>query len=170
MANAWFVIAPVGESQGSPTDPKIPAGSKIVEVATNSAAYSAWLGNGSYNGWQVVMGPFATEAAAKSAAPPAGLSYLSTLIGASAATAISQLSGQPQTGSQVQANVSGASSLSGIFNGLHLSWPGADTFLGRALKIVIGGVLLLAGILKMTGADQAALGVAGQVAGRLPGV
>ncbi len=41
--------------------------------------------------------------------------------------------------------MSGASSLSGIFNGLHLSWPGADTFLGRALKIVIiGGVLLLA--------------------------
>ncbi len=55
-------------------------------------------------------------------------------------------------------------------NGLHLSWPGASTFLGRALKIVIGGVLLVAGILKMTGADKAIVPVAGAVAGRLPGV
>jgi len=169
MANAWFVIAPVGESQGSPTDPKIPAGSKIVEVATNSAAYSAWLGNGSYNGWQVVMGPFATQAAAKSASPPSGLSYLSTLIGASAATAVSQLSGQPQTGSQVQSNVAGSSSLSGILNGLKLTWGGADAFLSRALKIIVGGTLLLAGIIKMTGAGKAIPVVAG-VATKLPGV
>jgi hypothetical protein len=54
--------------------------------------------------------------------------------------------------------------------GLHLAWPGADTFLARALKIVVGGVLLIAGILKMTGTDKAALGVAGAAAGKLPGV
>lgn len=62
------------------------------------------------------------------------------------------------------------SGLGDTLKGLRLHWPSADTFLGRALKIVVGGVLLTAGILKMTGASKAALGVAGQAAGKLPGV
>lgn len=51
-----------------------------------------------------------------------------------------------------------------------LHWPSADNFLVRALKIIVGGVLLVAGILKMSGADKATLGVVGTVAGKLPGV
>lgn len=72
-------------------------------------------------------------------------------------------------GKTVVGSAEAATGTSGL-SGLGLHWPGADTFLSRALKIVIGGVLLLAGILKMTGADKAALGVAGTVAGKLPGV
>jgi len=40
----------------------------------------------------------------------------------------------------------------------------------RTLKVVFGGVLLIAGIVKMTGADKAALGIVGTVAGKIPGV
>lgn len=53
--------------------------------------------------------------------------------------------------------------------GLRLSWPGADTFLGRALKIIAGGVLLLAGIIKLSGAGRA-VPVVAAAAGKLPGV
>jgi hypothetical protein len=35
-----------------------------------------------------------------------------------------------------------------------LKWPSADTFLVRALKIIVGGVLLVAGIMKMTGTSK----------------
>ena len=62
------------------------------------------------------------------------------------------------------------SGVSSALKGLTLHWPSADTFLGRALKIIVGGVLLIAGILTMTGASKAALGVAGQAASKLPGV
>lgn len=54
-------------------------------------------------------------------------------------------------------------------SGAALHWPGADSFLGRALKIVVGGVLLLAGIIKMTGAGRA-LGPVTAAATKLPGV
>lgn len=40
----------------------------------------------------------------------------------------------------------------------------------RGLKIILGGVMLIAGLTKLTGADKAALGVIGTVAGKVPGV
>jgi hypothetical protein len=55
-----------------------------------------------------------------------------------------------------------------ITGGLH--WPGADNFLVRTLKIVVGGVLLIAGILKMTGASRDIGGIITQTAAKLPGV
>jgi len=64
---------------------------------------------------------------------------------------------------------SSSGGLGGLLGG-GLKWPGAHTFLGRALKIVIGGVLLVAGLLKLSGADKAAFGVVGTVAGKLPEV
>jgi hypothetical protein len=88
-------------------------------------------------------GPFASIAAAKAAYPE-------------------DVSGEAASAAEKAAGFT--------LGGLGLHWPSADAFLGRALKIVIGGVLLIAGILKMTGASKAALGVAGQVASKVPGV
>jgi len=84
MSQAWFVVAPVGASQGSFTDPKVPDGSRIAEADTGTPAYKAWTGNGSYGGWQVVMGPFPTKAAAVAAHPPAGLSAVLSAAGLAA--------------------------------------------------------------------------------------
>lgn len=53
---------------------------------------------------------------------------------------------------------------------LNLSWSTVGNFLWRAAKISLGGVLLVAGLLKMTSLDQKALGVVGVVAQKLPGV
>lgn len=65
------------------------------------------------------------------------------------------------------ATPSGSGGLGGYTGGL--KWPGADTFLGRALKIVIGGVLLLAGVIKLSGAGRA-IPVVASAATKLPGV
>jgi hypothetical protein len=87
MSQAWFVVAPVGTSQGSFTNPKVPDGSRLAEADTGTPAYNAWTGNGSYGGWQVVMGPFATKAQAQAAHPPAGLSAVLTAAGLAAQVA-----------------------------------------------------------------------------------
>jgi len=58
------------------------------------------------------------------------------------------------------------SAASGLLSGLHLGGISGHNLLVRGLKIVIGGVLLLAGIMKLAGADTATLGVVG----KLPGV
>lgn len=51
--------------------------------------------------------------------------------------------------------------LSSALSGLNIHWPGADTFLARALKIVIGGVMLVAGILKLSGGSTARIPLPG---------
>lgn len=53
---------------------------------------------------------------------------------------------------------------------LKFSWATVGNFLWRGVKITLGGVLLVAGLLKMTSLDRKALGVVGQAAGKLPGV
>lgn len=168
MASAWFVVAPAGESQGTFLDPTVPGNAKIVEVATTSAAYRAWVSNGAYQGWQVVMGPFATEAQAKAAEPPAGLAALSTLTVAAASTIAHQAVNSPATSpAAIQSEAGG--SLGSLFH-LNLSWASAGNFLWRAAKITIGGTLLVAGLLKLTSLDDKALGVVGKAARQLPGV
>jgi len=111
---------------------------------------------------------YATQAEAE--AHPQTMNTIQAALGG--AQALAGVSGSvtniPTPGGVVGGAATGAAAGSSLL-GLHLSWPGADTFLGRALKIVIGGVLLLAGILKMTGADKAAIPIAGAVAGKLPG-
>lgn len=48
--------------------------------------------------------------------------------------------------------------------GWHLVFGNTGGLLGRIIKVVLGAVLLISGILRMTGADKAALGVAGKAA------
>jgi len=80
--------------------------------------------------------------------------------------------GVGQSPSQAQKDIQGQQQVGGgLLNSLTgaLHWLGADTFLGRALKIVVGGVLLLAGVIKMTGAGRA-IPYAAAAATKLPGV
>lgn len=48
--------------------------------------------------------------------------------------------------------------------GYHLVFGNTTGLLGRILKVVLGAVLLLSGIIRMTSIDKAALGAAGKAA------
>jgi len=167
MATAWFVVAPVGTSQGSFLNPKVPDNSRIAGVDTSSAAYTAWLGNGAYNGWQVVMGPFPTEAAAKAAHPPAGLSAVLTAaqLGATVAAGAAIGSGPTLPGPTVTNPLDWLSNIGQFFSAL--TQP--NLWL-RVAKVLLGGVMVVAGLIKLTGTDKKVYGIAGMAASRLPGV
>lgn len=167
MAVAWFVVAPKGQSQGSFTNPKVPDGSRLAEVDTSSAAYKEWLGNGAYGNWQVVMGPFPTEAAAKAAHPPAGLSAVLTAAGLAAQVAAqSALGSEPNLpGPTVSNPLDWLSNIGQFFSAL--TQP--NLWL-RVAKVLLGGTLVIAGLIKLTGTDKKAYGVVGMAASRLPGV
>src|SRR5271170_4504941 len=90
---AWFVIYPASEGISN----AVPANQKIVEVPVTSAQYQAWVSNGSYQGWQVYMGPFPTQQAAQSAKP--GAISVGTWVGATMAGILGGLgaaAGNPQ--------------------------------------------------------------------------
>jgi len=167
MATAWFVVAPAGASQGTFTDPKVPDNSRIAGVDTSSAAYTAWTGNGAYKGWQVVMGPFPTEAAAKAAHPPAGLRALLTAgqLGATVAAGSAIGSGPTLPGPTVSNPLDWLSNIGQFFTAL--TQP--NLWL-RVAKVVLGGVMVVAGLIKLTGTDKKVYGLAGVAAQRLPGV
>lgn len=167
MAVAWFVVAPKGESQGSFLNPKIPDNSRLAGVDTTSAAYKAWVGNGAYGNWQVVMGPFPTEAAAKAAHPPAGLSAVLTAaqLGASVAAGSVIASGPTLPGPTVSNPLDWLSNIGQFFTAL--TQP--NLWL-RVAKVVLGGVLVIGGLIKLTGTDKKVYGIAGMAAGKLPGV
>jgi len=145
MSNAWFVVAPVGESQGTFLNPKVPDNSRLAEVATGSAAYNAWVNNGSYDGWQVVMGPFSTEAQAKAAHPPAGLNAILTAadLGATAA-AQSALGSEPNLPGPTISNPLAA--LGNFFGDL----TQRNTWL-RILKVMSGIALIVIGLNHLSG-------------------
>lgn len=167
MATAWFVVAPKGASQGSFLNPKVPDGSRLASVDTSSAAYKAWLGNGAYGNWQVVMGPFPTEAAAKAAHPPAGLAAILTAgqLGATVAAGSAIGSGPTLPGPVVANPLDWLSNIGQFFSAL--TQP--NTWL-RVAKVLLGGVLVVAGLIKLTGTDKKVYGIAGMAASKLPGV
>jgi hypothetical protein len=149
MTNAWFVVAPTGESQGSFLNPKVPDGSRLTEVATGSAAYKAWVGNESYNGWQVVMGPFATEAQAKAAHPPAALSAVLTAAGLASSTAA-----QSAVGSEPSLPGATVSNPLDAISGFIKALTEANTWI-RVAKVIIGGTLVIVGLAHISGAGNA---------------
>lgn len=138
----WFVIAPVGADQGSALNPKIPSNSKIVSATVGSPQYNAWVSNGSYHGWQVVMGPFGSKQLAEKAVPPSGLNAVGQIAGAAGQLAKTTPAGAIGIGA-----VSGVAGLTGdVFKGLNLgSW-----FL-RIGEILLGLVLIGVGIARITG-------------------
>ncbi len=75
-------------------------------------------------------------------------------------------------GKTIVGSAEAAAGPGGILSGFTAHWPGADSFLVRALKVVVGGLLLVAGVVKMTGTTDrlAALGPAGMAVSKVPGV
>jgi hypothetical protein len=161
MSDVWFVVAPAGESEGSFLDPKIPANTRLAEVAVGSAAYNAWVNNGSYDGWEVVIGPFSTEAQAKAAHPPAGLSAILTAAELGATTAVqSAAGGEPNLPGPEISNPLDALVQIGDFFG---TLTQANTWV-RVAKVLIGATLVIVGIAHMTGSDH----VIAQAARKIP--
>lgn len=143
---AWFVVAPVGASQGSALNPQIPSNSKIVSATVGSPQYNAWVSNGSYKGWQVVMGPFGTKQQAQTAVPPSGLNAVGQIAGAAG-----QVAQKTPAGAVAIGAVSGAAGLAhDVLKGFNLgSW-----FL-RIGEALLGLVLVGVGIARITGAQNA---------------
>ncbi len=157
--NTWFVMIPPSYADKSTAEKELvdfviqfQAGSQAWTDANAGKILSAAEGStgNPQVGEQLVkwQGPFATQAQAKAAANP------------------QQQSPNPVNDAVNAAENSSANPFNAL-SGLHFSWPGADTFLGRALKIVVGGVLLLAAIMKTTGAGQDVKALA-QTVGKLP--
>jgi len=137
MANAWYVVVPVGTN---------PPKARIAKVVVGSPADKAWGGNGSYQGWQVFMGPFPSEAAAKSAHPSSGLSAILDMTQAGLSAA----------------NVPGAGIVKAISNPIG-AITDINNFLSRLTSVntwirvgefVLGALLILAGALKLSGASS----------------
>ena len=147
MANAWYVVVPVGTNQGSALNPvQNPPKARIAKVVVGSPADKAWGGNGSYQGWQVFMGPFPSEAAAKSAHPSSGLSAILDMTQAGLSAA----------------NVPGAGIVKAISNPIG-AITDINNFLSRLTSVntwirvgefVLGALLILAGALKLSGASS----------------
>jgi len=120
-----------------------------------------------------VTGPYASEAAAKAAAPAGakisvqawnsvGASIKADL-GAAAQGAAAGATGNPSL--DIGNPLSGLLSIGAFFNGLKSALTSANLWI-RAAKITIGGVLMIVGVAKLTGADKqvAVLGKAAAVA------
>jgi len=154
---AWFVVAPVGESQGTALNPKVPSNAKIVEANVGSAAYNAWTANGSYGGYQVVMGPFATEAEAKQASPPSGLGYLTQAVQTIVSTIPGLAANEPASsavtsGSAIVAATTGTAGGACLWN---LSLPVVGSFCvltkTEARAMIAGLILGMSGVVGIIG-------------------
>jgi hypothetical protein len=154
---AWWVVAPAnGFNDGTALHPQTPANSKIVEADVGTAAYNAWLGNGSYKGWQVYMGPFPTQQAAKNASPASGLGAIAAMIGAGSQVA-AQTPGLNATGGGIAAGIGAVADTLGGFN--------LGSWFLRIGEILLGLVLVGVGVARITGVQNA---VASVVKTKLP--
>jgi hypothetical protein len=94
----WWVLMPPGSSEGSYLSPKIPDTAEIFKVVAGSTADITLQNGGTITilgkQWTpALVGSFPTQAAAKAAAPPAGLAALGSFVGSAVGGAL--LSGQP---------------------------------------------------------------------------
>lgn len=158
-ASTWFVMIPPAYASQSDAEKELvdfrvqyPAGSQAWKDANAGRVLSAAE---SGEGQQLVKwkGPFATEAQAQAAQAPRQQSP----------NPGNDLLNAAQT--STSGPVSGLNAIGSFFTTLT-----SATLWLRVVKVMAGGVLLIAGLLKMTSLDQKALGVAGAAAGRLPGV
>jgi hypothetical protein len=119
VATSWFNISPVGESQGSTLNPKVPAGTITISVATGSGTYNTLLNDGTivYKGkeYTTFQGPFPTETAALQGETDliSGLGYVGAAAGAVAAGVQAGTTGDTgSTGSLVSGGVSAGQAVS----------------------------------------------------------
>lgn len=158
MANSgWFIIAPAGESTGSGLEGTIPKGAKAYDAsgATYTALNDDFTNNNSTpvtiggTKWEAVMGPFSTKAQAVAATPP---SWQSVLAGA-VEGAVTNTTPTPQA-NPVAGLTSWETSLTNFLGDL----SSKNTWI-RVAKVTVGGLILLVGLAKLTGADKAIGGV-----------
>lgn len=164
-ATDWWVVVPPGEVNSA----KVPADAMILSAQVGSGDDSTLLNQGtiSYGGkkYTRLMGPFTSEAAAKAATPSTKLSILDLAgLVAGGAEAVAS-SGATAGGNDPTASTGGD-----LTPSWSLKFGNVTGLLTRILKVGIGAFLLLAGLMKLTGTDKAALGIAGAAAGRLPGL
>jgi hypothetical protein len=157
----WFNVFPATEKQSGST---VPPGTVPVAAVVGSAAYNAWDGNGSYQGWQVFTGPFTseTEAAAdlKASHPGPG-----PIQGFASGVALGAGGQSPNAALNTgQAAQNAANSLTGLaaIGDFFARLTKANTWI-RLAKVVIGGVLLMTGIAHISGASGAAADFARKV-------
>jgi hypothetical protein len=163
-ANTWFVMIPPRYQSASDDEKRLvdfrvsyPANSQAWKDAN---AGKVIRGNEGLQGNPQITedlikwkGPFATEAAAKAAQAPRQQSPNPVN---DAVNAAEHATGNP---------LDWLSNIGQFFSAL----TQANTWL-RVAKVLLGGTLLVAGLIKLTGTDRAAYGVLGMAAKRLPGV
>lgn len=169
MASGWFIVAPFGASTGSGFTGTVPPGSKVY-YATGSN-YTILNNDFSSNNatpviiggkkWEVVLGPFATKQEAESASPASALSVIAGVVAAGVATAGggTNPAGEFGAGQQAASNaLSGLSAIGDFFSRL----AQANTWV-RVGKVVVGGLMLIIGVSKMTGADNQIVRLASKI-------
>jgi hypothetical protein len=158
MATDYFVIYPASEgigASGTNTNPKTPDNTRIASAQRGSAADKAWTGNGSYQGWQVFMGPFSSAAAARAAHPPSGLqAVLDTTVAGALAGALTGLFPGSSAGANYQAASAAANAAGGV------DWQSLFLRIG---EVLLGLVLIAVGVAKLTNAVPVATKIAGAV-------
>lgn len=147
----WWVIVPPNETNSA----KVPADALIISAQVGSSFDNSLLNQStiSYGGktYTRLMGPFTSEAAAKKATPSTNLS-IKDLVG----LALGGAEAVASSGATAGGNDPSAST-GNVGIGLPtwaLSLKGFNGILTRFLKITIGGILLIAGILKLTNTDK----------------
>ena len=152
----YWIIAPAGENASSGPlglGAVVPAGARIVSTAAGSAQDKAFnaalLDNNSplpEKGWQLITGPFPTEAQAKAFSPASAWQALGGAIGGATSLLIA---GKVTTGSVVAGENAGAG-----LGDWQLSLSGVGAWFARGLKLLFGGILMIVAVLHLTGADN----------------
>jgi len=70
----------------------------------------------------------------------------------------------PAAPAKAAANTAASAAKNALTSTFNLTFGNTTGLLGRIIKVVLGAVLLISGIIRMTGTDKAALGAAGKAA------
>jgi hypothetical protein len=144
VAEVWWVVVPLSE-QNSTTRP---TNAKVISTQVGSSAYNTWLNtdNGQVSGLVRYMGPFNSEAAAKSAFP--GPLTIGDWVAAGVAGAMAGAGNEPNPATSVGAGaaVGTAADALGSFN--------IGSWFMRIGEILLGLVLVGVGVARITGAQN----------------
>lgn len=161
-ATDWWIVVPWSEIKSN----TIPADAKVVGVPAGSATDTAFLNTQEVNGLGGFMGPFPTKAKAQSARPEG----TGGLIGAYTGAALGEL-GIGAISPGTKAAVGGAAEGSAAGTSTENAVLTTGQFLGRltdaslwlrVTKVAAGGIILIVGLAKLTGADNKVNGTAGK--------
>jgi hypothetical protein len=156
MATAadWWVVVPPSEAGAS----SIPKDAQIISTTPGTPSDSTLGQDGTITiagkQWTRFLGPYPSQQAAQTAAPESGLQYIGTLIGVAAGAAAE---GATQPGNSSLPGAAGAAggaavpSVLGFLSGL----TSANLWI-RVAKVIAGGVILIVGLVKLTGLDSKA--------------